>query len=154
MKLFFALILLSLTTSLFASSYVRCSLGATYEIYKGEGLVERSDGTPIALPVEFGFFTNGLPMIAVLAGEYSSISVKALSKADEADVRLTGGVTGNNSFKVDLVFHPNNGSEQILSQSQLSAFNYVSPAGRVVFTKGIVKCVPAKKWDYRPVISL
>ena len=152
MKFLFILSLIFPAT-LMANSYVRCSLQTSYEIYKGEGMVERSVGSPIALPVEFGFFTNAGPTTASLTGGFSTINIKAISKDDEATVLFSGGANGSSGFQTALAFHPKNGSEQTLSQSQLSAFNYTSPVNRVVFTKGIVKCLPAVNWDYRPVIT-
>lgn len=147
MKFLFILSLIFPAT-LFASSYVRCSLVTSYEIYKGEGMIERNVGSPVALPVEFGFFTNSGPTTGTIAGQFASINYKAISKDDEATVLLSSG-----SFQVGFSFHPKNGSEQALSQSQLTSFNYTSPVNRVVFTKGVVKCLPAVNWDYRPVIS-
>jgi len=153
MKFFSALFIFSLPAQLFASTYIRCSMVSSYEIYKGEGMVERNTGTPIALPVEFGFFTNGVAMTSGLTGEFSTINVKAVATEDEANVRLSGGAKGSSGFQAELVFHPRNGSEQNLTQGQLAAFNYTSPVNRVVFTRGTVKCLPAKNWDYRPVIA-
>lgn len=153
MKFISAILLMTLPSVLLASSYVRCSLQASYEIYKGEGMIERSVGSPIVFPVEFGFFTNGTPMTANLSGGYSIINIKAISKDDEATVLLSGGANGRSGFETGFSFHPRNGIEQSLSQSQLSSFNYTSPNNRVVFTKGIVKCLPATNWDFRPVIS-
>ena len=150
---FFTFFFLLLPAHLFASSYVRCSLEASYEIYKGEGMIERAVGSPIAFPVNFGFFTNNTPMTASLSGGYSTINIKAVSKDDEAIILLTGGANGKSGFETSLTFHPRNGSEQNLSQSQLASFNYTSPVNRVVFTKGSVKCLPATLWDFRPVIN-
>lgn len=152
MKFLFILSLIFPAT-LFASSFVRCSLQTSYEIYKGEGLIERNVGSPIALPVEFGFFTNGGPTTASLSGGVATVNIKAISKDDEATVLLSGGANGSSSFQVGFTFHPRNGAEEKLSQAQLSAFNYTSPVNRVVFTKGIVKCLPAVNWDYRPVVT-
>lgn len=152
MKLLAVLLLMSLPAKLLASSYVRCSFKASYEIYKGEGMIERSVGSPIALPVEFGFFTNNTPMTASLSGEYSSLNIKAISEVDEAKIILTGG-KGGSGFQASLVFHPRNGSEQNFTQGQMASFNYTSPVNRVVFMNGTVKCLPATNWDYRPVVS-
>lgn len=153
MKLAVVLILSLHPLILYANSYVRCSLQANYEIYKGEGMVERSLGSPIVFPVEFGFFTNNTPMSATLSGGYSSISVKAVSKEDEATVLLSGGANGSGAFQASLAFNPRNGAVQNLSQSQLSPFNYTSPVNRVVFTGGVLKCLPGILWDHRPVLN-
>lgn len=153
MKLTIALLVLIHPFKLFANSYVRCSLKASYEIYKGEGMIERSVGSPIVFPVEIGFFTNNIPMSATLSGGYSSISIKAVSKEDEATISLSGGANGSGAFQGNFVFHPRNGVEQNFSQSQLSSFNYTSPVNRVVFTSGVLKCLPGILWDHRPVMK-
>ncbi len=133
-------------------SYIKCSVEAGYEIYRGEGMIERSQGSLVASPVEFGFFTNEEELNAKFPGGHASLSVKAQSSNDEAKVTLSGGKSGS-GMNAAISFHPRRGGELLLSADQISAFNYTGSSGRISFTRAVLRCLPAVLWDQRPVIK-
>jgi hypothetical protein len=147
--------LLIFTVGLFSLSafaneqVIRCSLRANYEIYRGEGLVERGEGSLIAVPVEFSFFTNKSEFAANFGGVYASIKARAQASSDSATVELSGG-----KFRAGAAFFPGKGYEQYIEKDQLASFNYTVGANRVIFMRALLKCLPAISWDYRPVNPL
>jgi hypothetical protein len=133
-------------------SYIKCSLDAGYEIYRGEGMVERAQGSLVASPVAFGFFTNGEELQAKFPGGFASLTVKGVASEDEAKVTVSGG-RGGTGMNAAITFHPRQGGEQILSSGQIAPFNYTGTAGRISFTRAVIRCLPAVLWDQRPVIK-
>lgn len=128
-------------------SVIKCSLEAGYEIYRGEGLVERGQGSLVAIPVSFSLFTNEEESAYKFVGGYSSLGVQAKASTDLATITLSGGMSAKFSF------HPRNGLTQTLERGQLAGLNYTGTSGRISFTRAELRCLPAQVWDERPVIK-
>jgi hypothetical protein len=153
MKKYFLTLLSLISLTVFANEdVIRCSLRANYEIYKGEGLVERSEGSLIAVPVEFSFFTNDQEFSATLTGGKTVLRVKAKAGESEGVIELSGGaLPGASGFQSAFSISPKRGTEQVIDRDQLSPFTYSGDAGRVVFSRAVLKCAPSVRWDSRPV---
>lgn len=150
-SLFFAVILSLISFSSAANvSSVRCSLRAQYEIYRGEGVVEKSEGSVVTLPVEFGFFTNEDIYSAKFPGGNTNLVVKASATPALATISLSGGAGSAGGFQHDVSFSPVRGLDQMIDGVQLSAFNYTFSGHRVSFTRGTLKCSPSQLWNQKP----
>ena len=148
--LFFAVTLSLFSFSVAANvSSIRCSLRAQYEIFRGEGMVEKGEGSVVTLPVEFGFFTNEDAYSAKFAGGNTNLIVKASATPALATINLAGG----NSFVHDVSFSPVRGLEQTIEAAQLSSFNYSFPGHRVSFTRATLKCSPSQIWNQKPRLT-
>lgn len=152
--LFFAVTLSLFSFSVAANvSSIRCSFRAQYEIFRGEGMVEKGEGSVVTLPVSFGFFTNEDVYSAKFAGGNTSLIVKASATPALATINMGGGLGSAGGFSHDVSFSPVRGLEQTLEAAQLSSFNYTYPGHRVSFTRATLKCSPSEIWNQKPRLT-
>lgn len=134
--------------------FIRCSMTATYELYKGDGFLGRGKGSLVSAPVEFTFFANDQEFSLLQTGPHGNLIIRGRAAGNSATVSFSGkSHSGSANFVGEGSFPVKSGWTKSFSQEEVAPMNYTDQGIRVAFTGAEVRCNSGRTPDQSPRLN-